>query len=60
MMAVPFMEPAMHYVSTCETSYVSNAMAMETHKHVHISHNMPTIKVEWPEKILTIDKANYG
>ena len=48
-----------HYVIGCKTLYVSNAKSMQTHKYVYITHNMPTHKFEWPEKILTLDKGNY-
>ena len=49
-----------HYVFGCKTPYVSNAKSIQTHKYVHITHNMSTHKFELPTKILTLDKGNYG
>ena len=49
-----------HYVLGCKTPYVSNAMSMQTLKYVCITDNMHTHKFEFPAKILSLDKGNYG
>ena len=32
----------------------------QTHKYVHITHNMSTHKFECPIENVTLDKGNYG
>ena len=41
-----------HYIFGCKTPYVPNAKVMQTHKYVHIWHNMSTPEFECPAKML--------
>ena len=45
--------------STTKPQSIPNGNEMQTHKYIHISHNMTLHKFEWPAKVLIIDKGKY-
>ena len=49
-----------HYVFGCKNPCVPNAKAMQTHKYVHIRHNISTPKFECPAKNLIFGGGGGG